>query len=291
MEKHIITGNEDLSIWGRIEEQLLTEDLLPLLSDEEIRASVLLIDALVNSNACKLANGKIIAKIDDELEFAVDLRKTFLLRKRNYSRRIISSTIRPINQYFREYERLVCMSGGGRASIPVLDDLVSFVYLADSGFDSLPNHTERICREIKDILKLGEERLYYVIRRSLDSMTWRKLFQKFETIRRIHVNDHTRVVRFAIPIPIYDLIKSNEYGGILDSFGIFDPDQLDEFLDDNQEVVDRMELDSEIGMYVVTTDEDIERLRSFFQKYWESSLELEAMRELLFPEDHYLEEI
>ena len=288
MEKQMITGNEDLSVWDRIEKQLLTDDLLPLLNDEEMRASVLLIDALVNSNACKPLNGKIVAKIDDDLEFAVDIRKTLLLRENNYCKRKIFSVIRPINPYFREFERLVCMSGGGRVIIPLLDDLVSFVYLAESGFESLPIHTKRIFGEIKDDLKKAESRLDDVIRTSIDRLTWRKLFEKFETKLHIHANDHTHVVKFAIPIDIYDMIKSNIYDRILDNFGIFDPEQLDEFLDENQEIIDRMEFDSKIRMYVITSDEDIERVRYFFQKYWESSLELEAMRNLLLPEDHYV---
>jgi hypothetical protein len=144
--------------WKRIDEALISPELLADLPQPECTALTLLVDAMINSTVCDLGpgRGQITAKVDDEIYITLDVEQT--VRNRVHRRR--SHLLRPHDDepyqnttmdiwvfkltHNRDYDRFpdgfkfpACVHGP-KASIPALDDCASFVYWAEAGFPNPP---------------------------------------------------------------------------------------------------------------------------------------------------------
>ena len=144
--------------WKRIDEALISPELLADLPQPECTALTLLVDAMINSTVCDVGpgRGQITAKVDDEIHITLDVEQT--VRNRVHRRR--SHLLRPHDDepyqnttmdiwvfkltHNRDYDRFpdgfkfpACVHGP-KASIPALDDCTSFVYWAEAGFPNPP---------------------------------------------------------------------------------------------------------------------------------------------------------
>ena len=157
MRTRQVKDSELKNEWKRIDEALISPELLADLPQPECTALTLLVDAMINSTVCDLGpkQGQITAKVDDEIYITLDVEQT--VRNRVHRRR---SRFRPHDDepyknttmdiwvfkltHNRDYDRFpdgfkfpACVHGP-KASIPALDDCTSFVYWAEAGFPNPP---------------------------------------------------------------------------------------------------------------------------------------------------------
>jgi len=91
------------------------------------------------------------------------------------------------------------------------------------------------------------------------SVRQKRLFQK------LWDDEQVSALKYAIPEYLYDRIKNNQWEKTMVNYQIHDPDDLDDFLDEHGDALDRMKLDNKLGMYKVGSKEDIARLGQLFQ--------------------------
>ena len=158
--------------WKRIDEVLISPELLADLPQPECTALTLLVDAMINSTVCDLGpgRGQITAKVDDEIYITLDVEQT--VRNRVHRRR---SRFRPHDDepfqnttmdiwvfkltHNRDYDRFpdgfkfpACVHGP-KASLPALDDCASFVYWAEAGFPKPPQTISDAIQTARDPVK------------------------------------------------------------------------------------------------------------------------------------------
>ena len=145
--------------WKRIDEALISPELLADLPQPECTALTLLVDAMINSTVCDLGpkQGQITAKVDDEIYITLDVEQTVRNRiskhecpngglqdgEGNYADTVMDIWVFKLT-HNRDYDRFpdgfkfpACVHGP-KASIPALDDCASFVYWAEAGFPNPP---------------------------------------------------------------------------------------------------------------------------------------------------------
>ena len=144
--------------WKRIDEALISPELLADLPQPECTALTLLVDAMINSTVCDVGpgRGQITAKVDDEIYITLDVEQT--VRNRISKHECPNGGLRDWEPHphtamdiwvfklahNRDYDRFpdgfkfpACVHGP-KASIPALDDCASFVYWAEAGFPNPP---------------------------------------------------------------------------------------------------------------------------------------------------------
>ena len=166
MRTRQVKDSELKSEWKRIDEALISPELLADLPQPECTALTLLVDAMINSTVCDLGpkQGQITAKVDDEIYIMLDVEQTVRNRlnwewhKDPEVRAAVdrttgffgrSETALEISAFKltqdRDYARFpngfkfpACVHGPN-VSIPALDDCASFVYWAEAGFPNPPS--------------------------------------------------------------------------------------------------------------------------------------------------------
>jgi len=145
--------------WKRIDEALISPELLREMPQPECTALTLLVDAMINSTVCDLGpgHGQITAKVDDEIYIIIDVEQTVrnrisklntgedvLPRRNRYGTALYRDAIShqtTMNVWVIKPEdgfKLPTCVHGPKASIPALDDCASFVYWAEAGFPNPP---------------------------------------------------------------------------------------------------------------------------------------------------------
>ena len=155
--------------WKRIDEALISPELMADLPQPECTALTLLVDAMINSTVCDLgpAQGQIMAMVDDEISIILDVEETVRNRiSRNQQKRVYRnlpgglaapetyatameifafkpSDTGPLDLQgrakFPNGAKFPACVHGPKASIPALDDCASFVYWAEAGFPNPPS--------------------------------------------------------------------------------------------------------------------------------------------------------
>ena len=155
--------------WKRIDEALISPELMADLPQPECTALTLLVDAMINSTVCDLgpAQGQIMAMVDDEVSIILDVEETVRNRiSRNQQKRVYRnlpgglaapetyatameifafkpSDTGPLDLQgrakFPNGAKFPACVHGPKASIPALDDCASFVYWAEAGFPNPPS--------------------------------------------------------------------------------------------------------------------------------------------------------
>ena len=155
--------------WKRIDEALISPELMADLPQPECTALTLLVDAMINSRVCDLgpAQGQIMAMVDDEISIILDVEETVRNRiSRNQQKRVYRnlpgglaapetyatameifafkpSDTGPLDLQgrakFPTGAKFPACVHGPKASIPALDDCASFVYWAEAGFPNPPS--------------------------------------------------------------------------------------------------------------------------------------------------------
>ena len=154
--------------WKRIDEALISPELMADLPQPECTALTLLVDAMINSRVCDLgpAQGQIMAMVDDEISIILDVEETVRNRiSRNQQKRVYRnlpgglaapetyatamaifafkpSDTGPLDLQgrakFPNGAKFPACVHGPKVSIPALDDCAAFVYWADAGFPNPP---------------------------------------------------------------------------------------------------------------------------------------------------------
>ena len=174
MRTRQVKDSELKSEWKRIDEALISPELLADLPQPECTALTLLVDAMINSTVCDIGpgRGQITAKVDDEIYITLDVEKTVRNRinKREYPNGgwngwepMHAGTIMEIwvfkLTHDRDYDRFpdgfkfpACVHGP-KASLPALDDCASFVYWAEAGFPNPPQTISDAILNARDPVK------------------------------------------------------------------------------------------------------------------------------------------
>jgi hypothetical protein len=131
--------------WKRVDQALIPGDLLASMPQPECKGLTLLTDVMINATVCRLgpAQGQVTARYEDDIEFVLDVAET--IRRRLSGRGIgyaydghpggrrgnhLCVWVRSAETGGRED---VCIVGNGHG-FPAVDDCVSFVLWAESGF-------------------------------------------------------------------------------------------------------------------------------------------------------------
>ena len=155
--------------WKRIDEALISPELMADLPQPECTALTLLVDAMINSTVCDLGptQGQITARVDDEISIILDVEETVRNRiSRNQQKRVYRnlpgglaapetyatameifafkpSDTGPLDLQgrakFPNGAKFPACVHGPKASIPALADCASFVYWAEAGFPTPPS--------------------------------------------------------------------------------------------------------------------------------------------------------
>ena len=158
--------------WKRIDEALISPELMADLPQPECTALTLLVDAMINSRVCDLGpgQGQITAKVDDEIYLMLNVEETVRNRLPKQDRQERQERVRRLFGYdeepyhteqtvmeifafkpsdtgpldlqgrakFPNGAKFPACVHGPKASIPALDDCASFVYWAEAGFPNPP---------------------------------------------------------------------------------------------------------------------------------------------------------
>ena len=145
---------EDLKAeWKRIDRALITPDLLVSMPQPECKGLTLLTDVMINATVCNLGPriGQITATYSDDIEILLDVAET-IERRIN----IVCKEGR-IDRHLETWVRnsktgvntKICITGSGIA-VPAIDDCVSFVLWAETGFLNSPFSLEDKILYVRD---------------------------------------------------------------------------------------------------------------------------------------------
>lgn len=83
--------------------------------------------------------------------------------------------------------------------------------------------------------------------------------------KKLWDEEQVSALKYAIPAHVYDKMKEGQWDGVMENYRIYDPDDLDEFLEEHGEAFGRMKLNEKLGMYKVGSREDVKELQQLFQ--------------------------
>ena len=125
--------------WKRIDRALIPEKLLVEMPQPECKGLTLLTDIMINATVCKLGPrvGQITAPYSEGIEIVLDVAETIehRLRARSAPDRHLETSVHSLETGTRIK---VCIVATGEA-VPAIDDCVSFVLWAETGFFHPPS--------------------------------------------------------------------------------------------------------------------------------------------------------
>ena len=124
--------------WKRIDQALIPADLLISMSQPECKGLTLLTDVMINATVCKLGPrvGQITAPYSEGIEIVLDVAETIERRMRgSESGRHLETSVRSL-ETGAHIEVCIVATGG---VVPAIDDCVSFVLWAETGFFEPPS--------------------------------------------------------------------------------------------------------------------------------------------------------
>ncbi len=157
----------------KIERMIMPEDLLWRLPNNEWKALSLLIAVLESSSTCEvIGEGVISARFDCDVEIHLDVVKTVMpvLRLSHASRRDPHIYCSAVSSYsgVKVRERACIAIGDVSAGVvPKMDACVTFVLMADSGFQFIPLTLRRAIKFARDPKAKGTEQIEAQRRHSL----------------------------------------------------------------------------------------------------------------------------
>ena len=132
--------------WKRVDRALIPGDLLASMPQPECKGLTLLTDVMINATVCRLgpAQGQVTARYEDDIEIVLDVAETIRRRCRLIPGGFIANPYTPppsperhLCVWVRSAEtggrEDVCIVGNGHG-FPAVDDCLSFVLWAESGF-------------------------------------------------------------------------------------------------------------------------------------------------------------
>ena len=127
--------------WKRIDRALIPEKLLGEMPQPECKGLTLLTDVMINATVCRLgpAQGQVTARYEDDIEFVLDVAETIELGLKNSIKpgRVPRQLVLWAQNTLTREKRYVCVVAKG-IPVPSIDDCVSFVMWAETGFPNPP---------------------------------------------------------------------------------------------------------------------------------------------------------
>jgi len=161
--------------WKRVDRALIPEKLLGEMSQPECKGLTLLTDVMINATVCKLGPrvGQITAPYSEGIEIVLDVAETIeqRLREPEFGRHLETS----VHSLETGARIEVCIVATGEA-VPAIDDCVSFVLWAETGFFHPPSTLD------DRILYVRDPELYE--RQQAAREAKRKIDQRIKELRR-----------------------------------------------------------------------------------------------------------
>ena len=135
-------GNNDelKKDWKRVDRALIPEKLLGEMPQPECKGLTMLTDVMINATVCKLGprNGQITAPYSEGIEIVLDVAETIehRMRRGGGHGRHLETSVRSL-ETGAHIE--VCIVATGFQDAPAIDDCVSFVLWAETGFFEPPS--------------------------------------------------------------------------------------------------------------------------------------------------------
>ena len=134
-------GNNDelKKDWKRVDRALIPEKLLGEMPQPECKGLTMLTDVMINATVCKLGprNGQITAPYSEGIEIVLDVAETIehRMRRPEFGRHLETS----VRSLETGAHIEVCIVATGFQDAPAIDDCVSFVLWAETGFFEPPS--------------------------------------------------------------------------------------------------------------------------------------------------------
>ena len=146
--------------WKRIDRALIPEKLLGEMPQPECKGLTLLTDVMINATVCRLgpAQGQVTARYEDNIELVLDVAETIefgMKRRIEFEGRgfVPRQLVLWAQSTLTGEKRDVCVVATGMP-VPAVDDCVSFVMWAETGFIDPPSTV------VDGILYLRDPELY-----------------------------------------------------------------------------------------------------------------------------------
>ena len=125
--------------WKRVDRALIPADLLCSMPQPECKGLTMLTDIMINATVCKLGPcvGQITAPYSEDIEIVLDVAETIehRMRRPEFGRHLETS----VRSLETGAHMKVCIVATGFQDAPAIDDCVSFVLWAETGFFEPPS--------------------------------------------------------------------------------------------------------------------------------------------------------
>ena len=125
--------------WKRVDRALIPADLLCSMPQPECKGLTMLTDIMINATVCKLGPcvGQITAPYSEDIEIVLDVAETIehRMRRPEFGRHLETS----VRSLETGAHMEVCIVATGFQDAPAIDDCVSFVLWAETGFFEPPS--------------------------------------------------------------------------------------------------------------------------------------------------------
>ena len=145
-------GNNDelKKDWKRVDRALIPEKLLGEMPQPECKGLTMLTDVMINATVCKLGprNGQITAPYSEGIEIVLDVAETIehRMRRPEFGRHLETS----VRSLETGAHMEVCIVATGFQDAPAIDDCVSFVLWAETGFFEPPRTLDDATLYVRD---------------------------------------------------------------------------------------------------------------------------------------------
>ena len=141
--------------WKRIDRALIPGNLLASMPQSECKALAFLTDVMINATVCKLGPGvgRITAPYSENIEIVLDVAGTIESRMESASKssgridRHLATWVRSLET---GAQTRVCIVATGHQHVPAIDDCVSFVLWAETGFFEPPRTLDDATLYVRD---------------------------------------------------------------------------------------------------------------------------------------------
>ena len=141
--------------WKRIDRALIPGNLLASMPQPECKALTFLTDVMINATVCKLGPGvgRITAPYSENIEIVLDVARTIESRMESASKssgridRHLATWVRSLET---GAQTRVCSVATGHQHVPAIDDCVSFVLWAETGFFEPPSTLDNRIMYVRD---------------------------------------------------------------------------------------------------------------------------------------------
>ncbi len=137
--------------WKRIDRALIPGNLLASMPQPECKALTFLTDVMINATVCKLGPGvgRITVPYSEDIEIVLDVAVTIERRMEGRWRndRHLATWVRSLET---GAQTKVCIVATGHQHVPAIDDCVSFVLWAETGFFEPPRTLDDATLYVRD---------------------------------------------------------------------------------------------------------------------------------------------